>query len=373
MSEVTNEQELKEQQITDKFPCKGCGGNMVFDPETRALTCAYCGSKVEITDEASPILEYDFNDEEENIPEEWSRGTRIIKCDACGAETVLDANDAAQFCAFCGSSHIIKADKNVGIPPESLIPFKITEKNARQQFSQWIKKRWFAPRALKNNYQSQRLKGVYIPSWTYDSDTSSAYTGEGGTYYYVTETRWVTENGKQVAKQVQVRKIRWWPTNGTYSEYFDDIPVYASRNVEAGLMAKLEPFERQELVHFKPEYLSGFLAERYSLGLKDGWEVARGSIENEIRSGVIRQINADEVRNLRINTYYNSIKYKLTLLPVWISAYTYKNKAYTFMVNGQTGKTSGHVPVSAMKVILLSLLGVALVALAYILFKNRNL
>lgn len=366
MAEMENTQEKKEIQNTDKFPCKGCGGNMVYDPESSSLSCPYCGSKIEIAGQKGNIKEYDFEDAENKALENWGVETRVIKCGSCGAETVLEANKTAQFCAFCGSSHIVNNDKTVGIAPESLIPFKISEKSAKQSFKQWIGKRFFAPKAVKSEHQMQRLKGVYIPSWTYDSDTFSTYTGEGGTYYYVQETRWVEENGKQVAKTENVRKIRWWPTSGRYTRSFDDIPVPASKQIDRGLMERLEPFDRNELVHYKPEYLSGFFAERYSVGLKEGWAEACEVIDREINDGVVKQINADEVRNLDINTICSNIKFKLTLLPIWVSAFVYKNKTYTFLVNGQTGKVEGKYPLSAIKIILTVLLGLGIIgAVAY--------
>ena len=43
------------------------------------------------------------------------------------------------------------------------------------------------------------------------------------------------------------------------------------------------------------------------------------------------------------------------LLPVWISAYRYRDKAYRFIVNGQTGEVSGEAPVSWWKVFFLGL------------------
>lgn len=368
MAELQNEIESKVQKDTDKFPCSSCGANMHFDPESGSLTCTYCGNKIEISNDTTEIKEYDFSSARESADENWGIENSVIKCDGCGAETVIGVNDAAQFCAFCGSSHIVKQDKSAGIVPESLIPFKVTDKNSKQLFSKWVGKRFFAPKALKNSYQLQRLKGVYIPCWTYDAETFSKYTGEGGTYYYVTETRTVTENGKQVTKNVQVRKIRWWPTSGTYVKFFNDYPVYASAQLDSKLMAHLEPFDSNELVHYKPQYLSGFLAERYSIGLEEGWLKARDYFKDKIHSGVVEQINADETRNIHIMTAYHNVKYKLTMLPVWISAYKYKNKAYTFMVNGQTGKVSGHAPVSIPKILLLVGAGLALIALAFYLF-----
>lgn len=372
MEKMDDSQTTGELKDTDKFPCTSCGGNMVFDPENGGLSCPYCGNHTVISRNNNEIKEYDFDSEIENHRGDWGSKTSVIKCESCGAETVLDAYNVAQFCAFCGSSHIVKQDCSAGIVPESVVPFKVSQKTAMELFRKWISKRYFAPRALKTNYSAQRLKGVYIPFWTYDTQTFSRYTGEGGTYYYVTETYTTVENGKTVRKTRQVRKIRWWPTSGNYSRFFDDVLVNASKQIDSKLIGRIEPFALEELVGYKPEYLSGFFAEHYSVGLKDGWTTARKWIDDQIREGVIRKINADEVRNLHIRSCYEDIKYKHLLLPLWISSYTYKNKIYKFMINGQTGKVSGYSPVSPWKVLLAIGVGAAVAVLAYLIFRNRG-
>ena len=338
------------RESTDRFACPSCGGNMSFDADTQTLACPYCDNKIVIAGKEGDINEYDLESAVDEQAGDWGCEKRVIRCEGCGAQTVLDTAGVAQFCSFCGSSHIVKDEKSAGIAPESIIPFKISAKKAVECFSAWIKKRYFAPNALKTEHQTQRLTGVYIPCWTYDSDTYSTYTGEGGTYYYETVTDWVEENGKRKAVTRRVRKIRWWPASGTYSQYFDDVLINASKKIDETLMNKLEPFDLGDLVQYKPEYLSGFLAERYTIGVKEGWEKAKDNIKGVIRNGVIEKINADEVRNLRINTSYQNVKYKHILIPVWISAYKYRNKLYQYMVNAQTGEVQGRAPVSPWKV-----------------------
>jgi len=323
---------------------------MVFNPDTQSLTCPYCEHRIEVAKSQEDIMEYDLATAEEHASHDWGSEKRVIHCESCGAETILDSVETAQFCAFCGSSHIVRNDESAGISPESLIPFKVSREAAMKHFSEWVNGRFFAPNALKTEHQVQKMSGIYIPCWTYDSDTFSFYTGEGGTYYYETQTEWVERDGKRQLVTKQVRKIRWWPTSGTYTEYFDDVLVHASKKVDDHLMENLRPFHLKELVRYRPEFLSGFLAERYSVGLKEGWEKAKAFIKERIRSGVIGQINADEVRNLHIRTQYRDVRYKHILLPVWICAYTYKNKTYQFMINGQTGEVQGHCPVSPWKV-----------------------
>ena len=58
--------------------------------------------------------------------------------------------------------------------------------------------------------------------------------------------------------------------------------------------------------------------------------------------------------------------YKYILVPVWISSFMYKGKNYQFVVNGQTGKVGGKAPISALRVAIAILAGIAL--LAFVLY-----
>ncbi|MBK5279697.1 MAG: hypothetical protein JJE09_12630, partial [Bacteroidia bacterium] len=55
-------------------------------------------------EEKANIIENDFLSAEDTSNKNWGKEKRIIKCESCGAGTILDENSTAQFCAFCGSS-----------------------------------------------------------------------------------------------------------------------------------------------------------------------------------------------------------------------------------------------------------------------------
>lgn len=359
------------QEETERFLCPSCGGNMLFNPEKQKLVCMYCSNESDINFEKDNINEYDFYHAEQTSNKDWGNEKRIIRCDSCGAETVLDENSTAQFCAFCGSSHIIKTEDKMGIVPESLIPFKISNDKAKELFSNWIKKLFFAPKALKSRHSMERMNGVYIPFWTYDCDTFSSYTAQRGDYYYVTETEWVEQNGERKQVTKQVRKTRWTSVHGNYSKFFDDILVNASNKIDKHIIRKLEPFNLNELTLYKPEFLSGFLAERYSVDLKAGWNSAEETIKSDLNFEIKHQIGGDEVRSLNVSTSYQNRKFKHILLPIWISAYGYKDKIYRFMINGQTGEVDGESPVSILKVVMLILIIIALIGGTYFYFSNK--
>lgn len=357
---------------TQQFPCPGCGGGMVFNAENQSLTCSYCGNVINITDEEYTVVrEYPIESAKEMASIDWGGQTVVIHCDSCGAETIIQANQLTTECAFCSSVHIRPQEQGEVLSPETLIPFKIDKRNAISKFKAWLKKRWLAPGNLKTLAREEKMSGVYIPFWTYDADTDSFYTAERGTYYYVTETVYVTDsNGKRSPQQKRVRKTRWSYTSGAFRHFFDDVLVCASQTDGKNLIKRLEPFHLKDLVSYRNEYLSGFMAEKYSIGLEQGFIEAKSIIRSSLHKMIQNQIVADEVRNLRIQTSYSNVTFKHILLPIWISAYRYKDKIYKFLVNGQTGVVKGQAPVSAIKVAMLILAGLIIAGAIYFITRN---
>lgn len=349
---------------TDKFPCPSCGGNMHFDPASGMLKCEYCDSTVNFERLEDEIMEYDFRkvDEQEVDVEEWAGESITFKCENCGAQTVITDDTISYECAFCGSNHVVKQEEMKGISPESVIPFSITKKQARETFSKWLGKRWMAPRKLKKSSTKDKFKGMYIPYWTYDSDTVYTYTAQAGDYYYVTETS-RDASGKMVSQQV--RKIRWRMVRGSSARYFNDIQVYATDKVDLPILKRTEPYGLGKLQPFQAQFLSGFNAERYSVDVKDGWKQAEQDIMAELHNDVRRMVQADEVRNVVLNVNHNTIKYKHILVPLWIAGYTFSGKKFQVLVNGENGKIAGKAPVSVWKVLMLILGIAAFIALLY--------
>jgi len=362
MIDVENGEQTKKVEQTEVNKCSSCGGNTEFNPVNGKLKCPFCGNENDIEKTQINTIEHDFLQALETEDHSWDDEKRVFKCENCGAETLLDKDKVADFCSFCGSSHVAKSEHHAGIKPALVIPFQISKEEAIEKFTKWIKKRYLAPSKLRKTYQLNKISGAYLPYWTFDSETNSSFTVQIGTYYYVTETHTVMEDGKPRQVTEQVRKIRWHTESGYYSELFDDVLVKASRNVASGLIDKIEPFHLNELVDYKMDYLSGFLAEKYSISLQEGWNDAKSVIDSRIESGIHGQVYGDVVNILSVSTDYKGITYKHILLPIWISSFHFKEKVYRFLVNGQTGKVSGKSPISAVKVTILVLVILAIIA-----------
>lgn len=367
MSEQHNnfeEQILSEttEKETDK-KCPNCGATVTFDPAKGMLHCEYCGYTHELPkpEEGSEICEMDFESAIHTASFNWGEQKKEVQCKQCGAVTVYDALETAAVCPFCGSTNVMPAAKEDTIAPGAVCPFAITKEQAGEHFTKWLKKKWFAPRKAKKNAKPEAFQGVYLPYWTYDAQTTSNFTARAG---YDRTVKDKDGNKRTVTD--------WRRVMGIYQEFFDDVTVLASKRQEGSGVEECEPFDFSKLVPYTPHALAGFAAERYSIGLKEGWDQAQKTIQSRLRTNITSHIrhrwNADRTDSLYFSTLYSKITYKYLLVPTWISSFKYKDKIYQFAVNGQTGKVGGKSPVSAWRVILAILIGVGIcVGLHYLL------
>jgi DNA-directed RNA polymerase subunit RPC12/RpoP len=352
----------------EQHTCSQCGAKVNFDPGTSTLKCPYCGSEMQISQPASPVAELDYATYLEKVgKEKESSEAQRVKCDKCGAETTMPPESAAGLCPFCGSNMVFSASVSRIIKPEALLPFKVSQKDAVGGFRRWIRSRWFAPGSLKKHARSEgKLAGVYVPFWTYDSETLTRYRGERGDYYYTMETYTAVENGRSVTRTRQVRHTRWSPASGSVRNSFDDILILASRSLPAKYTGRLEPWDLANLVPYADEYLSGFRAESYQISLQDGFEAAKGIMAPAIQNTIRRDIGGDEQHIDSSQTQYENITFKHILLPVWLSAYRFRDKVYRILINARTGEVQGERPFSAWKIagaILLALVVIGILIL----------
>ena len=345
-----------------RFPCDQCGADMRFAPGEGKLVCDFCGNTREIEhsgDAPDPTQELDFQQAlSADLALSDTVEIRTVSCPNCGARFEFEANAHAMECPFCATPVVIDTGTTRVIKPQGLLPFAITEPDARAMMTKWLGALWFAPNGLREYARKGRkLQGIYVPYWTYDADTKSRYRGERGTVYYVTRT--VRRNGQTVTERVQ--KVRWHTVSGRVARWFDDVLVLASRALPKKYTDGLEPWDLAGLEPYQPEYLAGFRAEGYTIDLEEGYQEARAKMDAIIRREVRFDIGGDRQRIHQIQTVVSDVTFKHILLPVWMAAYKYRGKTYRFVVNGRSGRVQGERPWSIWK-ITFAVLAVAIIA-----------
>lgn len=342
-----------------RFPCDNCGADFRFDPDTGTLTCDHCGntSHIEGSREAAPraIAELDYRAAlDANLPATEIEETRVSKCPNCAAQVEFDANIHAAECPFCATPVVTDTGAHRHIKPRGVLPFALSESQARKAMTDWLGSLWFAPNGLQDYARKGRsLQGIYVPYWTYDADTRSAYTGERGTVYYETQT--IVRDGKR--QQVRVARVRWRPVRGKVARFFDDVLVLASTSLPKRFTDALEPWDLSAMQPYTPEFLAGFRAEGYAVELDQGFVEARARMDQTIARDIRFDIGGDRQRIHTVDTKLGAVTFKHILLPVWLAAYKYRGASYRFVVNARTGRVQGERPWSTVKIALAVLAG----------------
>ncbi|MEL6620942.1 MAG: TFIIB-type zinc finger domain-containing protein [Pseudomonadota bacterium] len=346
-----------------RFPCDNCGADFRFDPDKGGLVCDHCGNTglIEGTgDRATPITELDYRAAiTAELPQAEMEETRVSKCPNCAAQVEFDADIHATECPFCATPVVTDTGAHRHIKPRGVLPFALTEPQARHAMTDWLGGLWFAPNGLQDYARKGRaMQGIYVPYWTFDAETRSAYTGERGTVYH--ETRTVMRDGKQ--RQVRVQKVRWRGTRGKVARFFDDVLVLASKSLPKKYTDALEPWDLSEMEPYAPEFLAGFRAEGYAVELEDGFVEARAYMDRVIARDIKFDIGGDRQRIHTVDTKLGALTFKHVLLPVWLAAYKYRGETYRFVVNGRTGRVQGERPWSVWKITFAVVLGLLVAA-----------
>lgn len=338
-----------------RFPCSDCGSDMRYAPQDGKMICDHCGNEEAISVEDGPWSGDGSEGLVENDFEAALRGetdaaemeeTRVSACPSCGAQVQFDGADHSQECPFCATPVVADTGVHRHIKPKGLIPFQLTEREAKKAMNDWLGALWFAPGGLKDYARKESsLDGIYVPYWTYDADTATAYSGQKGTAYYV------TTQGPD-GKPRQERRIKWSRASGRVSRFFDDILVLASKSLPKRYTDALSPWDLSALAEYKPEFLSGFRAEGYTIELDEGMVEARAIMDAQIQRDIRRDIGGDAQKIDSMKTHVEGVTFKHVLLPVWIAAYKYRDKSFRFVVNAQSGKVQGERPYSWGKIAL---------------------
>lgn len=368
--------EATTQALTEKrFPCAQCGAALNYAIGTRSLECPYCGHLNAINNASEPLRELDFNAALRRLQNsaQVDPVSNIISCPNCAAQFALDAHIHSGDCPFCGTAVVTETSQSKPLKPKGLLPFEISADVARDAYKQWLKKRWFAPNALKKYARSDaKLNGVYVPYWTYDSDTATAYQGQRGEIYYVTQRYTTTVNGRRVTRTRKVPKTRWYPASGRTSRHFDDVLVGATKTLPRQITDWLAPWDLENLIPYTEDYLAGFSSEVYQVDLDEGFNIAQESMDNVIRGDVRRAIGGDKQRISSLKTHHSDTTFKHVLLPLWTAGFQFRDKTYRFVVNGRNGKVRGERPYSVIKIAMASIAGIILAGSALVVFSEAQ-
>lgn len=316
------------------------------------FSCASCGAPLDLDDRycTSCGTEQGSTARDANLPPT----TGQLSCRNCGALITAELNQRSYVCPFCDSAYVVELPEAVSgrMAPEFVLPFAVTREDALKLFRRWMKQNnWLRPGDLAAAHVRDKLKGVYLPFWSFAMHSESQWQASIGEYWYETQTYTTRDSkGRTVTRTRRVRRTEWWPLRGRHHRYYSGYLISASRGLTQEEAAQIMPYALAALKRFAPQFLAGWMCEEYSLEEEE----ARRICETEFRARAERDIAAflpgDTYSGLSARVRLSKLSEDLILLPVYLLTYKYQEEVYRFLVNGQTGKIYGTKPWSSSRI-----------------------
>jgi len=334
-------------------PCKVCGGLV----EPGDSFCHACGTPQEV-EAVAPVAE-----------------KKLYRCKNCSAETAVDPSERSFICPFCGSTYVLELPPGESNRerPEFVVGFAVTPQDAVEKFQGWLRQNgWFRPGDLRQAQIHERMRGVYLPFWSFSMLAASRWSAKIGEYWYRTETYTVIENGKTVTRTREVRETEWWPLSGLHHSYYSGYLVSGSKGLPQVWAERIKPFRLEALKRYQPYFLAGWLSEEYSVAKDAAEQLCKDEFCRWEERNVAAFMPGDTNSGLAVETEFSHVNSDLILLPVYLLTYKYRDKLYRFLVNGQTGKLCGDKPLSMIRIIAAIGIVVVIVLLIWILTHWRR-
>jgi DNA-directed RNA polymerase subunit RPC12/RpoP len=325
------EPETPQQVDARRFICPQCGGLMAFEPGSATVRCTYCDHRQTIFSALKDGLlveEHDFivalaTSKGHALPAEM----HVCQCKGCQARLVL-TRELTTHCPYCGSSHIVEIETPEMVQPEGIIPFVVAAAEAEKTFRRWLDKN-----VKDNQIRTTRVRGIYLPAWTFDISKEVHWRG------------YEPDNNRYDGYQKRVHE-------GSYYLLEDDVLVPASHALPKDLFGAFEKFLLKEAVPYDSAYLANWPTTLYEISVADASLLARQIVLKKGNKAAHMQALA-RVPNIQNFQTFSSdmsvLSYKLVLLPFWIANYRHEEKVYTVVINGQTKRVIAQKPAGLLK------------------------
>lgn len=330
---------------TVEYRCPCCDGTLSFRSETQQLTCPFCDTEFE----TSAVKEYneaiaasrDQDCQWETYEADsgeggWTGGeteqlvTHI--CRSCNGEIITDKNTAVTACPYCDNNLFIPRQFADELKPDYVIPFRLNKEQAKDALRDYYKGKPLLNPCFKTENHLDEIKGVYVPFWLFDCETSSDLRYKGTKVRSYSDARY------------HYTETRYFSIQRSGNLGFRKIPADGSSKMDDTFMEAMEPYDYSQLKEFTPAYFAGYMADKYDVTSSD----LQSRVNQRIRSSVLEKFTPSgygsvTCESANIRAEQQQVQY--ALLPVWILHTQYQGSLHTFMVNGQTGKLVGKLPV----------------------------
>ena len=327
------------------YKCLCCGSPLVWNAEGQIWKCTSCDNtynyetlQAAAQSEQAAAASADQIDWNEYQVNPMINEMVSYLCPSCGGEIVVDGTVAASRCPYCDNVAIMQPQVTGMIRPDYIIPFKLTKEDAKKALLKFYEGKKLLPDRFSDENHMDEITGIYVPFWLFDCETSADMTFDAT---HITHWRDSTYDNTKIDHYLLQR-------SGTLR--FEKVPVDGSSRMDDAFMDAIEPYNYAELVPFDQAYLSGYVANKPDVDVKNSLPRANERVINSTVSAFSASVSGyASITPKSRSVFAKEGVIKYAMLPVWLLTTRYNNAQYTFAMNGQTGKLVGTLPVDEKK------------------------
>jgi hypothetical protein len=259
-------------------------------------------------------------------------------------------------CPYCASPNFVERPASNDQPdPAFVIPFTTDPDAARGWLTRWIRRHALFADSAFRRATIDELRAVYLPAYLYSAVAHTDYTASIGEHYKETETyKTKDKDGNPKIETRTVTRTEYRPLSGHHVGYVTDVVVSASAGLANAELSAIEPYDLRELRRYAPALISGWPTEEFSRSADDCRRVSRGDAVDEVGSKLRRFMPGDSHSDLTWRTSVDWESLDPIFVPVWVLAVRYRDDkpVVRVVINGQTGRATGQVPLAWWKITL---------------------
>lgn len=351
--------------------CPKCGATDIsLNPKNGKLRCNFC--RYEFEPEKFDTMENDISKLEGEFV--GSGASDIVadtndmitfKCSSCGAEVVVDTSQATQArCHWCRNTLSVNQQIPNGAVPDTVLPFKISKKEAKEAIEGFVgKRKFYAHPQFRKEFTTENVMGVYLPYMIVDANTHANLRGQGEI-----ETRsWTEKNGDTYrtyydADLYNVERDFDLTIEGLTVESSKDKLDKSGKSKTNNIINSIMPFDTENCVKWNSNYIKGYTSEKRDTNVEELKELVDAQSKDIARFAANKTITKYD-RGVRWDSESLEVKgqqWKSAYLPVWLYSYQEKKGNESLLhyvaVNARTKETMGSVPIHMPKLFGMSLL-----------------
>ena len=285
-----------------RIVCHNCGSSAEFDIVEQTYRSSYCKQTTGLKQKTEKTNTW------RKLAFENQRDKRFDlqrhSCPACGAKVVFQHNESIETCDFCASKLVRSQLNDDEQLPDIIIPFFITEDEAKQRLLEWAKQHKRKKESKNIINHIDKLQAYYLPYRMINGELNGLIQKDG------------------------IERIFHCKA------HIRNMAVNTSKQLDNLLLNEIEPFDWSKAQNFEYAYIAGHRAKLTDISENQIHHRVLDEAQDEFLPEIQKTFHSRGV-DIQFTTD-NHLLNKNALLPI----YFIKDGDFSAFMNGQTGRIS---------------------------------